>query len=184
MMVPPDVAEIAIDVPMRTERTAAQAAYDRGCAGVAAHLDAGRDVVVLCEGDPFFYGSFMYIFSRLAKNYRAVVVPGVSSVTAAAAAIGHPLAARNEVLKVLPATLDAGRLREELVTAESTAIIKVGRHFGKVRAVLSGLDLISKSVAVEMATRDDERITPVEQIEGDALSYFTTILVYCGKEKW
>jgi precorrin-2/cobalt-factor-2 C20-methyltransferase len=180
----PATAEIAIDVPMRTERTAAQAAYDKGCAGVAAHLDAGRDVVVLCEGDPFFYGSFMYIFSRLAKNYRAVVVPGVSSVTAAAAAIGHPLAARSEVLKVLPATLDADRLREELMTAESTAIIKVGRHFGKVRAVLSGLDLISKAVAVEKATRDDERITPVERIKGDAVHYFTTILVYAGAEKW
>ncbi len=181
---PDDVIELAIDVPMRVEREPAQAAYDAGASAIAAHLQAGRDVVMLCEGDPFFYGSFMYIFARLAKDFHTIVVPGVTSITAAAAAIGRPLAARNEVLKVLPATLEAGRLREELLTAESAAIIKVGRHFGKVRDILGGLGLIGNSVVIEHATRDDERITKIEDVVSDSLPYFSTILVYTGTESW
>ncbi len=141
---PDGVIELPIDVPMRVEREPAQAAYDAGASAIATHLKAGRDVVVLCEGDPFFYGSFMYIFARLARDFQTIVVPGVTSITAAAAAIGRPLAARNEVLKVLPATLELDRLREELHTAQSAAIIKVGRHFGKVRNILGALDLIVK----------------------------------------
>ena len=175
---------LAIDMPMRTEREPAQAAYDLGCAAIAEHLKAGRDVVMLCEGDPFFYGSFMYVFARMAKDFKTIVVPGVTSITATAAAIGRPLAARNEVLKVLPATLEPERLREELLTAESAAIIKVGRHFGKVRDILSSLDLATKSLVIERATREDERITKLLDITGDTLPYFTTILVYTGDEAW
>ena len=146
------------------------------------HLKASRNVVMLCEGDPFFYGSFMYIFARLAKDYETIVVPGVSSITASAAAVGRPLAARNEVLKVLPATLEPERLREELATLESAAIIKVGRHFGKVRDVLASLDLINKAIVITNATHDDERILPAAKVEGDTLPYFTTILVHAGGE--
>jgi precorrin-2/cobalt-factor-2 C20-methyltransferase len=182
--IPEDVVEIAIDVPMKTERAPAQAAYDAGAAKIREHLAQGRDVAMLCEGDPFFYGSFMYVFSRLAAEFETVVVPGVSSITACAARIGRPLAARNEVLKVLPATLEAGRLREELAACESAAIIKVGRHFAKIRDVLTELNLGARAVAVERATRETERILRVTDIEGDALPYFTTILVYTGSEAW
>jgi precorrin-2/cobalt-factor-2 C20-methyltransferase len=181
---PEDAIELAIDVPMRTAREPAQAAYDAGAAAIRAHLEAGRDVAMLCEGDPFFYGSFMYVFARFSGEFETVVVPGVTSITAAAARIGRPLAARNEVVKVLPATLDADRLREELMTAESAAIIKVGRHFAKVRDVLGMLDLSKRSVVVEMATREDERITPLADFVGETLPYFSTILVYTGGEPW
>jgi precorrin-2/cobalt-factor-2 C20-methyltransferase len=182
--IPEDAVELAIDMPMRTERAPGEAAYDAGAAAIRAHLDAGRDVAVLCEGDPFFYGSFMYLFARLAQDYETVVVPGVTSITASAARIARPLAARNEVLKVLPATLDADRLREELMTAESAAIIKVGRHFAKVRNILGGLDLAARSVIIEKATRAEERITPLADFAGETLPYFSTILVYTGGERW
>ncbi len=182
--IPEDAIEIAIDVPMQSQRAPAQAAYDMGCAAIAGHLRAGHDVAMLCEGDPFFYGSFMYIFARLAKNFETIVVPGVSSLTAAAAAVGRPLAARDEVLKVLPATLDAGRLREELATAQSAAIIKVGRNFGKVRDVLAALDLTKSAVVIEKATHADERVRKLADVTEDTLPYFTTILVYAGAEPW
>jgi precorrin-2/cobalt-factor-2 C20-methyltransferase len=182
--IPEDVVEIAIDVPMKTERAPAQAAYDAGAAKIREHLTAGRDVAMLCEGDPFFYGSFMYVFSRLARDFETVVIPGVSSITACAARIGRPLAARDEVLKVIPATLDAERLREELGTCESAAIIKVGRHFAKVRDVLAELDLIAHAVAVDKATREGERIAHVADIDTETMPYFATILVYAGKEPW
>jgi precorrin-2/cobalt-factor-2 C20-methyltransferase len=182
--IPEDAIEIAIDVPMRIERQPAEAAYDKGCATIAGHLCAGRDVAMLCEGDPFFYGSFMYIFARLMKDFKIIVVPGVSSFTAAAAAIGRPLAARDEVLKVLPATLDAARLRDELATVQSAVIIKVGRHFGKVRDILAALDLAKSAIVVEKVTQADERVRKLADVTEDVLTYFTIILVYAGAEPW
>ena len=170
-------SEIAIDMPMRLEREPGEVAYDKGAAEIAAVLDAGKDVIMLCEGDPFFYGSFIYIFERLALKYKTIVVPGVTSITAAAAAIGQPLAARNDMLKVLPATLPEDKLHFELATSQAVAIIKVGRHFGKVKLILAELGLLSKATAIENATRENQKITAVVDIEGDTLPYFTTIIV-------
>jgi precorrin-2/cobalt-factor-2 C20-methyltransferase len=174
---PDDVTEITIDMPMRVEREPAQAAYDEGSARIAEHLGRGEDVVMLCEGDPFFYGSFMYVFERLSQRFETVVVPGVTSVTACAVQLGQPLCERDDVLKVLPATLPVDRLREELLTCQSAAIIKVGRHFGKVKQVLSALDLITRATAVSKATHEDQTIRKVEDIAEDTLPYFTTIIV-------
>lgn len=182
--IPEDAEHLVIDMPMRVEREPGEKAYDAGAKAIAAHLTAGRDVVVLCEGDPFFYGSFMYLFARLAKHHETIVVPGVTSITASAAAIGRPLSARNEVVKVLPATLPADRLRDELMTAESAAIIKVGRHFAKIRNILGSLDLATRAHVIVKATHDDQRTTPLLDITEDSLPYFATILVYTGAEAW
>lgn len=181
---PEDAIEIAIDMPMRTEREPAQVAYDQGAARITEQLKAGRDVAMLCEGDPFFYGSFMYLFARLADRFKTIVVPGVTSMTAAAARIGRPLAARNDIIKVLPATMPADRLRHELSTASSSAIIKVGRHLPTVRQVLGDLNLTDKAVVIENATRDTEKVARLADVAGDHLPYFSTILVYAGSEAW
>lgn len=174
---PEAVAEIAIDMPMRVEREPAQKAYDQGAEEIAAQLTRGKNVIMLCEGDPFFYGSFMYIFERLAGKFETIVVPGVTSITAAAAAIGQPLVGRDDMLKVLPATLPEDKLHFELATSQAVAIIKVGRHFGKVKLLLAELGLLSKAIAVENATHENQKITAVENIETDTLPYFTTIIV-------
>jgi precorrin-2/cobalt-factor-2 C20-methyltransferase len=174
---PEAVTEIAIDMPMRVEREPAQKAYDLGAEEIASQLNRGKDVVMLCEGDPFFYGSFMYIFERLSSQFKTVVVPGVTSVSASAAAIGQPLVERDEMLKILPATLPEDRLHFELSMSQSIAIIKVGRHFGKLKLILTELGLLSKATAIENATHDNQKITAVENIEGDTLPYFTTIIV-------
>ena len=117
-------------------------------------------------------------------THETIVVPGVTSITACAAAIGRPLAARNDVLKVLPAPLDEDRLREEIGTADAIAIIKVGKHFDKIRKILLELGLADRAVIIERATRDDERITPLEQVPDGERPYFSTILVYKGGENW
>ena len=169
------VTEIALDMPMRVEREPAQKAYDEGAEKIAAHLTRGEDVVMLCEGDPFFYGSFMYVFERLAGRFKTIVVPGVTSITAAAAAIGQPLASRDEALKVLPATMDENLLRAELRNCTTAAIIKVGRHFGKVKLILKDLGLDAK--AIQNATHDHEAVRDVAEMEGETLPYFTTIIV-------
>jgi precorrin-2/cobalt-factor-2 C20-methyltransferase len=182
--IPATARHLVIDMPMRVEREPGERAYDAGAAAIAAELDRGHDVVMLCEGDPFFYGSFMYIFARLAKAYPCVVVPGVTSITASAASLRRPLSARNEVVKVLPATLPEDRLRDELMTAESAAIIKVGRHLPKIRTILGLLDLASKAHVIIKATHQDEAVTPLLDIGQDHLPYFSTILVYSGAQSW
>ena len=106
----PDAVEIPMVVPMRTGRAPAQSIYDQGARDIAAHLAAGRDVVLLCEGDPLFYGSFMYLLVRLRDDFPVEIVPGVSSLSACAAAQSHPLVARSDILTVLPATLDDAAL--------------------------------------------------------------------------
>jgi precorrin-2/cobalt-factor-2 C20-methyltransferase len=172
---PDDVEEIVIDMPMRVDREPARLAYDAGAAQISDYLFKGEDVVMLCEGDPFFYGSFMYMFARLSQKFTTVVVPGVTSMTAAASVVGQPLCERDEVLKVLPATMAEAELERELSTASAVAIIKVGRHFGKVKRVLKTLNL--QGMAVERATYEDQIIRPVADILEDALPYFTTIIV-------
>ena len=97
----PAQIELAIRVPMESARFPAEAVYDRAADEIMSHIAAGRDVAVLCQGDPFFYGSFMYLFARLAERGHVEVVPGVSSLTACAAAARWPLAARNDALGVL-----------------------------------------------------------------------------------
>lgn len=177
------VDEIVMDVPMTVAREPAQAAYDAGAARIAAALDQGHDVVCLCEGDPFFYGSFMYIFARLAGDYEVEVVPGVTSVTTCAARAGMPLAARNERVTILPGPLPADELRSRIEGAESVAIMKVGRHLAKIRDVIGDLGYLDQAVYVERASLPDEVVCPLSEAPEKA-PYFSMILLTKGADPW
>lgn len=179
----PGVEEIVMEVPMSTARAPAQAAYDTGAARIAKVLDSGRDVVCLCEGDPFFYGSFMYLFARLAVRYRVEVVPGVTSLTACAARAAMPLVARNERLTVLPGPLPEDELRARIEGAESVAIMKVGRHMAKIRCVIEALGLTARAVYVERASLPQEVVCPLAEAPDDA-PYFSMILLVKGGDPW
>ncbi len=182
-LIPEGVREIVMNVPMTRDRAPAQRAYDLGAAAIAAELEAGRDVVCLCEGDPLFYGSFMYIHARLKAAYRVEVVPGVTSLTACAARAGLPLAARNERLTVLPGPLPDAVLAERIAGAESLAILKVGRHLPRIRAVIRGLGLEPRAVYVERASLPEERVLPLAEAPEDA-PYFSMILLTKGADPW
>lgn len=178
-----DAVEIVMDVPMTVERAPAQAAYDKGAADIAEQLEAGHDVVCLCEGDPFFYGSFMYLYARLAERFEVQVVPGVTSITACAARAGMPLAARNERLTVLPGPLPEAELRARIEGAESVVIMKVGRHLPKIRSVIEGLGLTEHAVYVERATLPQEVVLPLADAPAKA-PYFSMILITKGADPW
>jgi len=178
-----DAVEIEISVPMDVARFPAQEAYDRGAAEISAHLQAGRDVVTLCEGDPFFYGSFMYLFARLAGDFEVEIVPGVTSVTACAAALALPLSARNEVLTIVPGTLGEADLAERIGRAEAVAIMKVGRHLTKIRRVLDGLGLTGRARYVERATLPNQVVSRLDDAPETA-PYFSMILVRKGDDPW
>ncbi|MEL6647877.1 MAG: precorrin-2 C(20)-methyltransferase [Pseudomonadota bacterium] len=182
-IIPNSAQEIVMDVPMTVERGPAQTAYDTGAAEIAQALEAGEDVVCLCEGDPFFYGSFMYVFARLSDRFDVQVVPGVTSVTACAAKAGLPLAARNERLTVLPGPLPEDELRMRIDGAESVAIMKVGRHLPKIRAVIEDLGYVGDAVYVERASLPDEVVCPLADAPQTA-PYFSMILLTKGADPW
>jgi precorrin-2/cobalt-factor-2 C20-methyltransferase len=174
--VPAGRTEIAIRVPMRSGRMPVDV-YDRAAEEIARHLRAGRDVAVLCEGDPFFYGSFMYLYDRLAGRFPCTVVPGVTSLTACAAASGRALVRRDDVLTVLPATLADAELAPRLREADAAAILKVGRHLPRLSALLARLGLANRATYVAHATRPDERVAPLVGMADADAPYFSMILV-------
>jgi precorrin-2/cobalt-factor-2 C20-methyltransferase len=182
-LIPATAREIIMDVPMSIERGPAQAAYDKAAIEIASVLDAGENVVCLCEGDPFFYGSFMYLFARLSARYEVEVVPGVTSVTTCAARAGMPLAARNERLTILPGPLPEAELKQRIDGAESVAIMKVGRHLAKIRGVIDALGLTDRAVYVERASLPEEIVCPLRDAPTNA-PYFSMILLTKGADPW
>jgi precorrin-2 C20-methyltransferase/precorrin-3B C17-methyltransferase len=150
--------------------------YDESAARIAEHLDAGRDVAVLCEGDPFFYGSYMYLHERLAARYPTEVVPGVTSFSAAAAAAGTPLAKRDDVLTILPGTLPPDVLAARLQTSDAAVVLKLGRTFGGVREAAGRAGVAERGIYVERASSPDERIAPLADVDG-RVPYMSLVLV-------
>ena len=177
-------SEITIRMPVIAARFPADEVYDWAAGEIGGHLEAGRDVAVLCEGDPFFYGSFMYLFGRMAERYAVEVVPGVSSLMACAAVLGAPLAARNDVLTVVPGPLDETELKERLSAVEAAAIIKVGRHFDKLRRVLGDLGLEEGARYIEHATMETQQILPLAAVDPARVPYFSMILVHKRGDAW
>ena len=175
--------EEPIVVPMRTERFPAAAVYDEAAERLGVHLDAGRDVVVLCEGDPFFYGSFMYLFGRMRGEHPIEIVPGVSSLVAGAAAASVPLAARNDVLSILPGPLPDDTLTERLASCDAAAIIKLGRHYPRVRALIERLGLLERAHYCERIGTARERIVKLSEA-GETAPYFSLILIDSGPGTW
>ncbi|WP_250033006.1 precorrin-2 C(20)-methyltransferase [Paractinoplanes maris] len=151
--------------------------YTEAAARLAAHLDAGRDVVVLAEGDPFFYGSYMHMHKRLAHRYPTEVVPGVTSVSAASAVLGRPLMERDEVLTVLPGTLPPAELAARLAGTDSAAVMKLGRTFDGVRQALTKAGRLDDAWYVERATTDRERHAPLAEVDADSVPYFSLALL-------
>ncbi|MGH3950921.1 MAG: precorrin-3B C(17)-methyltransferase [Pseudonocardiaceae bacterium] len=157
-----DQIEERLVYPVTTETTdhpggyegAIQEFYEHAAKRLAEHLDAGRDVVLLCEGDPFFYGSYMYMHERLCDRYEATAVPGVTSVSAASSVLGRPLVQRDEVLTVLPGTLPAPELAMRLADADAAAVLKLGRTFGSVREALAEAGKLDEAFYIERATWD------------------------------
>lgn len=150
--------------------------YDDSAESLAEHLEAGRDVAVLCEGDPFFYGSYMYLHDRLAHRFEAEVIPGVTSVSAAAAAAGTPLARRDEVLTVLPGTLPPEALAARLRSTDAAVVMKLGRTFAAVRAAAEQAGVSKRAVYVERASSVSERVAALGDVEG-TVPYMSLVLV-------
>ncbi|HVI51186.1 MAG TPA: precorrin-2 C(20)-methyltransferase [Candidatus Sulfotelmatobacter sp.] len=181
---PQGVTEIALRMAFDPAKRADDV-YDAGAEEIAAHLTAGRDVAVLCEGDPFFFGSFAYLFARLADRFPVSVVPGIASPMACAALAGHPLTARDDALVIIPAPRPEDEIERLLGQTEAAVIMKLGRHLPKVRRTLDRLGLLGKACYVERAGQPGQRILPLAAVdEGGSAPYFAMILVHKRGKAW
>ncbi len=177
--------EIPMTYPVTTEETehpggyeaAISEFYDAMAEQIADHLAKGRDVAILCEGDPFFYGSYMYLHDRLAHRFPTEVVPGVPSVMGAAARLGSPLVRRDAEFAVLPGTMSEEHLVARLSTEGAFAIMKLGRNFAKVKRALERSGLVNRALFIERATMDAERVIPFAEVDPLQVPYFSLILV-------
>lgn len=151
--------------------------YEASAARLATHLDAGRDVVLLAEGDPLFYGSYMYMHDRLSESYQTEIVPGVPAFAAAAATAASPLVRQTDVLTVLPGTLPEPELARRLADTDGAIIMKLGRTFPAVRRALEAAGRLEHAVYVERASMPEQRWLPVAQVEAGSVPYFSLIVV-------
>ena len=167
------------EIPRRsaTYRAAMATLYDTAARDVAAVLDGGRDVALLCEGDPLFYGSFMHVNDRLAARYRIEVVPGVTAMAACWSRLGAPMTRGEDSLSVLTGTLAEDVLTGRLRAADAAVVMKVGRHLPKIRRALDRAGLLDRAILVEHGTMAEERIVPLKDDPGGEAPYFSLVLV-------
>jgi precorrin-2 C20-methyltransferase / precorrin-3B C17-methyltransferase len=180
-----DVTEELLIYPVTTGATthplgyygAIEDFYDESAERLSKHLDAGRTVVVLAEGDPLFYSSYSYLHDRLADRYPAEIVPGVTSVSASSASVARPLSRHEDTFTVLPGTMAVPELARRLADGGGAAIMKLGRTFANVREALRQAGRLEDAWYVERASTGRERRLPVTEVDAEAVPYFSMVLV-------
>ncbi|PSR65738.1 ATP-binding protein [Nocardia sp. MDA0666] len=151
--------------------------YERAADLLAGHLAAGRTVALLAAGDPLFYSSYMHMHRRLADRFPAEIIPGITSVSAASAALGTPLVEGEQVLTVLPGTMTPDQLAERLADADAAAIMKLGRTYPGVRQALSKAGRLDDAYYVERASTGRQRILRAADVSDADVPYFAITVV-------
>jgi precorrin-2/cobalt-factor-2 C20-methyltransferase len=178
-------AELPLTYPMTTEqpktaacyRDALAAFYDSSAADIARHLDAGRNVAIIAEGDPLFYGSYMHLHVRLAQKYPCEIVAGVTGMSGCWSAAGAPIAQGDDVFAVLPATLGVEELERRLADCDAAVVMKLGRHLPKVRRALEKTGRLARAIYVERGTMENAAMMRLAEKKDDDAPYFAVVLV-------
>lgn len=181
----PGAIELPLHYPVTTEiskedpayRRAIDGFYEESARAVEAHLRAGRNVAVLSEGDPLFYGSYMHLHVRLARRYPTEVVAGVSAMSGCWSAVGLPIAQGDDVLSVLPGTLVEEELRRRLAGADACVVMKVGRNLPKIRRALVSAGRLDEAIFVERGTMEGMAAMRLAEKGDDEAAYFSIVLV-------
>jgi precorrin-2/cobalt-factor-2 C20-methyltransferase len=151
--------------------------YDGAAEEIAAHLEAGRTVAVISEGDPLFYGSYMHLHTRLAPRFVTEIIAGVTGMSGCWSAAGMPIAQFDDVFTVLPATLPEAELARRLSDADAAVVMKVGRHLPKLRRALKTSGRLPRALYVERGTMSEEKMIPLAAKTDDDAPYFAVVLV-------
>jgi precorrin-2/cobalt-factor-2 C20-methyltransferase len=185
------VAELPLDYPVTTElpassdgyRGAIRDFYDGAAVTIAALLDSGRVVAVICEGDPLFYGSYMHLHARLAPRFPTEIIAGITGMSGCWSAAGMPIAQGDDVFTVLPATLPENELVRRLADADAAVVMKVGRHLPKLRRALETSGRLSRAIYVERGTMAEEKMIPLSAKPDDEAPYFAVVLIPGWEER-
>jgi precorrin-2/cobalt-factor-2 C20-methyltransferase len=180
-----DADELPLLYPVTTEIPKHDPAYraiiakfhDDAAAAVAARLESGRTVAVICEGDPLFYGSFMHLHARLGRRYPTEIIAGVTGMSGCWSAAGVPIAQGDDVFTVLPGTLAEAELARRLAEADASVVMKLGRNLPKVRRALIQARRLDRAVYVERGTMVDALVLPLTEKNDDCAPYFSVVLV-------
>lgn len=181
----PDMPELPLSYPVTTEIDRSDARYgvaigsfyETAAASVAAELEAGRSVAVLSEGDPLFYGSYMHLHVRLAHRFPTEVIPGVTAMSGAWSQAAMPIVQGDEVMSVLPGTMEEAELTRRLSDSHAAIIMKVGRNLPGIRRALSAAGRLERAIYVERATMAETRMMPLSEKPDDDAPYFSIVLV-------
>jgi precorrin-2/cobalt-factor-2 C20-methyltransferase len=179
------VEELALRYPVTTEipktdalyREAIRTFYDGAAAEIAAHLDRGKLVAVIAEGDPLFYGSYMHLHVRLAPRYPTEIVAGVTGMSGCWSAVATPIAQGDDVFTVLPGTLPEYELERRLSDTDAAIVMKIGRHLAKVRRALERAGRLDRAIYVERGTMTNAAIMPLADKLDTFAPYFAMVLV-------
>ncbi|MEM7318751.1 MAG: precorrin-2 C(20)-methyltransferase [Pseudomonadota bacterium] len=185
-MIPSDAIEFPMEYPVTTEIPVTDPRYNELLsvfyADCTDHLKAlsshGEDVVVLCEGDPFFYGSFMHLYARLRADTPIKVVPAITGMSGAWTATGDPITWGDDVLTVLMGTLPEEVLVERMTQTDALVVMKIGRNIDKVKRALSAAGLFDRAWLVEYAQMPNQRVTRLAESADHVTPYFSIIIVH------
>src|SRR5258708_7200754 len=183
--------ELPLFYPMTSERPsngsvyrdALREFYDDAAAILATHLDAGRAVAVICEGDPLFYGSYMHLHVRLAPRYPTQVIAGVTGMSGCWSAAGTPIAQGDDVLMVLPATLPEPELERRLKDADAAVVMKLGRHLPKIRRTLARIGRLERAIYVQRGSTRAAVMMRLADKGDDGAPYFAIVVVPGWEER-
>jgi len=181
-----DAVDYAMEYPVTTEIPLSDPRYNAllssfycDCTSVlAAKVEAGEDVVVLCEGDPFFYGSFMHVYERLKTKIQIEVVPAITGMSAAWTATGAPVTWGDDILSTVMGTLDESTLTQAMSMADALVVMKIGRNLPKVRRALEAAGKADRAVLVQFASMDGQSICPLSDYDGTSVPYFSIVVVH------
>lgn len=185
-MIPEDAVEYPMEYPVTTEIPFTDPAYNQMLAAFyedcTAHLrdlaNGGRDVVVLCEGDPFFYGSFMHLYTRLKDDVPVEVVPAITGMSGAWTATGTPITWGDDVLTVLMGTLPEAELATRMAQTDALVVMKIGRNIDKVRRALRQAGRYDQAWLVEYASMPGQTVTRLAEASDKVTPYFSIIVVH------
>jgi precorrin-2/cobalt-factor-2 C20-methyltransferase len=151
--------------------------YEESARTIAGHLEAGRNVAVLSEGDPLFYGSYMHLHVRLAPRFPTEVIPGVTAMSGCWSAAGLPIVQGDDILSVLPGTLPEAELARRLADTEAAVIMKIGRNLPKIRRAIKAAGKLAQAIYVERGTMANGKTTRLADKTDDQAPYFAIVLV-------
>ena len=189
-ILPENVKEYAMEYPVTTEISLSDprykkimtSFYDECCRHIKSVIESGNDVCVLCEGDPFFYGSFMHIYERLRFEVPIEVVPAITGMSAAWTATGLPITWGDNILTILTGTLSEKELVDKISTTDAAVIMKVGQNLNKIRAAITLAERENDAFIVEFAAMSNQSVCKLIEYTKEVAPYFSIIILH-GKAK-